>query len=101
MGYCCCRVFGSYFSGEAVLVLLLYLYPLCLVTDVEYAIACKNLFLCAVIMLQEACQSLENTVKTIGYQILLLRFPCRVPQSVMISDAHLRSFSSADLKILS
>jgi len=28
MGYCCCRVFGSYFSGEAVLILLLYLFPL-------------------------------------------------------------------------
>ena len=25
MGYCCCRVFGFYVSGEAVLVLLLYL----------------------------------------------------------------------------
>ena len=27
MGYCCCRVFGFYFSGEAVLVFY-YRYPL-------------------------------------------------------------------------
>jgi len=26
MGYCCCRVFGSYFIGKAVLVFLLYLF---------------------------------------------------------------------------
>jgi len=63
-GYCCCRVFGSYFSGEAVLdffcyksafflLLLIIIFIVrffwlrCLCTDVEFATACKNLFLCA------------------------------------------------------
>ncbi len=65
-GYCCCRVFGFYFSDEAVLVLLLSLYLLFSASNYRFyssylassgfdvcvqisniAIACKNLFLCA------------------------------------------------------
>jgi hypothetical protein len=86
-GYCCCRVFGSYFNGEAVLDYYFYIFAFfllmifilllrfcifwlrCLCTDVEYAIACKNHFFVRNIYIAKAVPAQEISFKTCDYFI--------------------------------